>query len=152
MKKSNFTIYLSALALLLMIINTAPAQTVERNIDWALLSENLVNGIESGNPGVQQAAMRLIIQHADKLDMDDAEMDMMRIYRFSDDTKMRQLALVTLHKINSEYAMDFARRNLKFENDEKILRLSQAALCDCIRKNTFAVDKVINGEELVVAR
>jgi hypothetical protein len=65
---------------------------------------------------------------------------------------MRQLALVTLHKIGSEYAMDFAKRNLKFENDEKVLRLSQAALCDCIRKNTFASENVAEGEGLVVAR
>jgi hypothetical protein len=152
MKKSNFTIYLFALALLLLIINTASAQTVERNVDWTLISENLVNGIESGNPGVQQAAMRLVIQHADKLDMDDAVMEMMAIYRFSDDRKMRQLALVTLHKIGSEYAMDFVRRNLKFETDEKILKISQAAICDCIRKNTFAVDNVTKENELVVAR
>ena len=152
MKKYSFTIYLSALALLLMIINTAPAQTTERNIDWDLISENLVAGIQSDNPGVQKAAMRLVIHPADNLNMDDAVLDMMRIYRFNDDTKMRQLALVTLHKIGSEYAMDFAKRNLAFETDEKILKLSQAAICDCIRKNTFAVDNVTEDNELVAAR
>ena len=152
MKKYSFAIYLSALALLLMIINIAPAQTVERDVDWDLISENLVNGIESDNPGVQQASMRLVIQHADKLDMDNAIMEMMAIYRFSDDRKMRQLALVTLHKIGSEYAMDFAKRNMEFESDEKILKLSQAAICDCIRNNTFAVKNVTEDNKLVAAR
>ena len=152
MRKFNFTIYLVALTLLFMIINTAPAQTTERDVDWDLLSKNLVMGIQSGNPGVQQAAMRLVIQYSEKIDLDDAERDLMYIYRFDDDSKMRQMALVTLHKINSEYAMDFAKRNLEFETDEKVLRLSQAALCDCILKNTFAVDKVREGDELVAAR
>ena len=152
MKKYSFTIYLSALALMLMAITSAPAQTTEGNYDWELISENLVAGIHSENPGVQKAAMLLVIHHADNLDMDDAELDMMKIYRFSDDTKMRQLALVTLHKIESEYAMDFVKRNLEFETDEKILRISQAALCDCIRNNTFAVDKVGQEKELVAAR
>jgi len=152
MKKFNFTIYLVALALMLMIINTASAQATERDVDWELISENLVVGLQSNNPGVQQAAMRLVIQHAENLNIDEAVFDLMRIYRFNDDTKMRQLALVTLHKIGSEFAMDFAKRNLEFESDEKVLKLSQAALCDCIRKNTFAVDNVTEGDELVAAR
>lgn len=150
--KNNFTIYLFALTLMLMIINIAPAQTTERNVDWNLISENLVAGLKSNNPGVQKAAMRLVIQYAENLDMDDAVIDMMRIYRFSTDTKMRQLALVTLHKIGSEYAMDFAKRNLKFEDDEKVLKLSQAAICDCIRKNTFASKNVTEDEGLVASR
>jgi len=152
MRKWNVTIFFVALALMLMVINSVSAQTPERNVNWELIGENLVIGIQSGNPGVQQAAMRLVIQYPDKLDMDGAINDMMRIYRFSDDTKMRQLALVTLHKIGSEYAMDFAKRNLEFETDEKIINLSQAAICDCIRNNTFAVDKVDEGDELVATR
>ena len=149
MKKYNITIYFVALALMLMIINTATAQTTERKVDWELISENLVVAIQSDNPGLQQAAMRLVIQYADNLDMDDAVLDMMRIYRFNEDTKMRQLALVTLHKIGSEYAMDFAKRNLEFEADEKILKLSQACICDCVRKNLFAVRET---DTLVAAR
>jgi hypothetical protein len=152
MKKNYFTIYFSALALMLMIINIAPAQTSEHNVNWDLIGENLVVGIQSGNPGVQQAAMRLIIQYADKLNVNDAERELMRIYRFSDDTNMRRLALVTLHKIESEYAIDFAKRNLKFETNEKVLKLSEAAICDCIRKNTFASDNVAKSDELVAAR
>lgn len=152
MKNYRITIFLTTLALMLLIIDSAPAQTTERIINWDLVSENLVVGIYSGNPGVQQAAMRLIIQFADKLNVDDAEREMMRIYRFNDDSNMRQLALVTLHKIKSEYAMDFARRNLKFEDDEKVLKLSQAAVCDCIRKHMFATDNMSQGDELVAAK
>ena len=38
MKKYNITIYFVALALMLMIINTATAQTTERKVDWELVS------------------------------------------------------------------------------------------------------------------
>jgi hypothetical protein len=152
MRQYNFTIFLVTLALLLMIINSVSAQAPERNFDWELISENLVVGIQSDNPGVQQAAMRLVIQHPEKLDVDEALNDLMGIYRFSDNTKMRQLALVTLHKIGSEYAMDFAKRNLEFETDEKILKLSQAVLCDCARKNLFVTTDVKDGDGLVAAR
>ncbi len=130
MKKYKVTIYLVALAFMLMIINTATAQTTDRKVDWEIVSENLVNALQSDNPGLQQSAMRLVIQFTDYVDVDEALLDMMRLYRFSDDSKVRQLALVTLNKIGSEYAMDFARRNLEYETDEKIIKLSNACLND----------------------
>jgi hypothetical protein len=135
-----------------MIINSVSAQAPESAYDWELISENLVVGIQSGNPGVQQAAMRMVIQHPQNLDVDEAINDLMHIYRFNEDTKMRQLALVTLHKINSEYAMDYAKRNLEFENDEKVLKLSQAALCDCARKNLFVNRELAKSDSLVASR
>jgi len=143
MKKYKVTIYLVALAFMLMIINTATAQTTDRKVDWEIVSENLVNAIQSDNPGLQQSAMRVVIQFSDYVDVDEALLDMMRLYRFSDDSKVRQLALVTLNKIGSEYAMDFARRNLEYETDEKIIKLSNACLND---RNTLA--PVEGGKEL----
>ncbi len=143
MKNYKFTIYLVALAFMLMIINTATAQTTDRKVNWEIVSENIVNAIQSDNLGLQQSAMRLVIQFSDHVDVDEALLDMMRLYRFSDDSKMRQLALVTLNKIGNEYAMDFVRRNLKYETDEKIIKLSNACLDDY---NTLA--PVEAGEEL----
>jgi hypothetical protein len=128
MQNQRATIYFITFALIIMIINATSAFATERNVNWDTVSENLVSALQSDNPGLQQSAMRLIIQYADKLDMDDAVMEMMVIYRFSDDRKMRQLALVTLHKIGSEYAIDFIKRNLKYEADEKIIKLSNAIL------------------------
>jgi hypothetical protein len=148
----RFLVYLVSLTLMLLIINSVSAQTQEKDYDWERISENLIVGIQSGNPGVQQAAMRLVIQHPQKLNVDEALNDLMHIYRFNEDSKMRQLALVTLHKIGSEYAMDFAKRNLEFETDEKILKLSQAALCDCARKNLFVTRDVVQSDSLVASR
>ena len=151
MIRNRFLLYLVSLALMLLVINSVSAQT-QKEYDWERISENLVAGLQSGNPGVQQAAMRMVIQHPTKLNVDEAINDLMHIYRFDEDTKMRQLALVTLHKIGSEYAMDFAKRNLEFETDEKILKLSQAALCDCARKNLFVTRDVVQSDSLVASR
>jgi len=128
MKNRKGTIYFIAFALLLMIINTTSAFATERNVNWDVVSENLVNALQSDNPGLQQSAMRLVIQYANQVDVDEAVRNMMSLYRHSDDSKVRQLALVTLHKIGDDYAMDFVKRNLKYETDEKIIKLSNAML------------------------
>jgi len=109
MKNQRVTIYFIALAFLLIIINVASAQATERNVDWECVSENLVDALQSNNPGLQQSAMRLIIQYADQVDVDEAVFSLMRLYRHSDDSKVRQMALVTLHKIEDDYAMDFVQ-------------------------------------------
>ena len=80
MKKQSVTTYFLVVAFLMMFVNVVSAQTTERNIDWDRLSENLVYAIQSDNPGVQQAAMRLVIQYADKVDVTDAVNDLMYIY------------------------------------------------------------------------
>ena len=128
MKNHKVTIYFIAFAILLMIISTTSAFATERDVNWDLVSENLENALQSNNPGLQQSAMRLIIQYADHVDVDDAVFNMMCLYRHSDNSKVRQLALVTLHKIGDDYAMDFVKRNLKYETDEKIIKLSNAIL------------------------
>lgn len=128
MKNRKVTIYFITVALLLMIISTTSAFATERDVNWDVVSENLESALQSNNPGLQQSAMRLIIQYADYVDVDDAVFNMMRLYRHSDNSKVRQLALVTLHKIGDEYAMDFVKRNLKYETDEKIIKLSNAVL------------------------
>ena len=128
MKNQKLTIYFITFALLLMIINVTSALATERNVKWDVVSENLVNALQSDNPGLQQSAMRLIIQYANQVDVDEAVFDMMCLYRHSDDSKVRQLALVTLHKIGDDYAMGFVKRNLQFETDEKIIKLSNAIL------------------------
>ena len=128
MKNRKGTIYFIAFALLLMTITATSAFATERNVNWDLVSENLVNALQSDNPGLQQSAMRLVIQYANQVDVDEAVRNMMGLYRHSDDSKVRQLALVTLHKIGDDYAMDFVKRNLKYETDEKIIKLSNAML------------------------
>ena len=129
MKNQKFTVFF-ALAFLLMVINVTSALATDRPVNWDVLSENLVHALKSDNSGLQQSAMRLIIQYADHVHVDAAIFNLMRLYRQNDDSKVRQLALVTLYKIGNTYAMDFVKRNLKYETDQKVIKLSNAILND----------------------
>jgi hypothetical protein len=146
MKNQKVTIYFIAFAFLLMIINITSANATERKINWDILSENLVNALQSDNPGLQQSAMRLIIQYANHVHVDAAVFNLMRLYRQSEDCKVRQLALVTLHKIGNAYAMDFVKRNIKFETDVKMIKLSNAII------NSYNGLASVEGSVEIVAR
>jgi hypothetical protein len=127
MKNQKVTIFI-AFAFIIMIINVSSALAAERTVNWDALSENLVNALKSDNPGLQQSAMRLIIQYADYVHVDAAIFNLMRLYRQSNDSKVRQLALVTINKMRNTYAIDFIKRNLKYETDQKIIKLCTAII------------------------
>lgn len=117
MKYSKF---LLSLVLVVLFSGTGFSQTQPREINWKAFSVNLVKAIKSGHPGLQQSAMQRIIQYADKLDVDDAVWTISRIERFSDDCRVRRLAMVTLYKIHSAKAMSYIVQNLKYEEDSSI--------------------------------
>ena len=84
-------------------------------VNWEAFSANLVKG-------VKQAAMQHIITYGDRLDVNEAVFDIVRIYRFHKNERFRQMAVVALSKINSDYAAYFLKRSLKFEKNPTIYR------------------------------
>jgi hypothetical protein len=96
----------------------------EQATDWEQFSVNLVNAFKIPNEGLHKSAMCMIIRYADKLQVDDAVFDVVRIFRSNKDPKVRQLALVTLHKMQNAWAMDFLRRHYRFEQDETIRKMN----------------------------
>jgi len=104
---------------------------VEANqIDWNAFGKNLVKAIASGNEGLQRSAMRLIIHHADKVDVGQAVFDLVQIYRNNKDEKVRQLAIVTLYKIQNRWAMGFLKRDLKFQESPLLQKQILACVND----------------------
>ncbi len=99
-------------------------------VDWNAFSKNLVEAIASDNEGLQRSAMRLIIRHADKVDVDQAVFDLVRIYRAHKNERVQQLAVVTLHKIQNSWAMDFLKRDLKFQESPVLQRQIVACLSE----------------------
>ena len=83
--------------------------------DWNAFSKNLVKSLKSENEGIRLSAMQQVITYADKVNVDDAVFDIVKVYRSHEDVKVRQLALTALHKTNNAWAMDFLKRNLEFE-------------------------------------
>lgn len=102
-------------------------------VNWTAFSRNLVKAIATQNDGLRISALSMIVKYSENLDVDDAVFDIVWIFRNSNDTRVRQLALVTLHKMENSWAMDFLKRNLKFEENETIRNQSF-----CIVKDYYA--------------
>ena len=100
----------------------------DKETNWDAFSKNLVKGIESGNDGVQQAAMRHIILYNQlypgKLDVNDAVWEIMKIFRSHKNPQVRRLAMVALFSIGNEKAIFILKRNVKFEEDKEIKKQS----------------------------
>lgn len=96
------------------------------NVDWDQFSVNLVKALKSDNIGLRQSAMNLVIKYSDKLDVNDAVFDVTKVFRSSNNEKERQLALITLYKMQNNWSMDFLKRHMKYEKNETIKHQIQA--------------------------
>ena len=106
-------------ALVLVItfsFSVANAQT--QDVNWEAFSKNLVKALKSDNEGLQLSAMGMIVRYGDQLDVDEAVFDIVRVFRLHDNSRVRILAMVTLHKMQNEWAMYYLKRNMEFESDE----------------------------------
>jgi hypothetical protein len=120
MKTRKNLVTLVAVGLLVFAFTAVYANENLENVDWDAFSENLVVGLKSDNLGVRTSAMQQVIRYADNVNVDDAIFDIVEMYRSSNDEKVRQLALAAMHKTENAWAMDFLKRNLKFEKSEKL--------------------------------
>ncbi len=98
----------------------------EKEINWKLVSKNLVRSLASDNEGLRQSAMAFFVEHADKLDINDAVYDVMRVYRNHPDLRVRKLALVTLYKMQNKWAMEFLKVDLRFQEQEQLKQMVAA--------------------------
>lgn len=108
----------------------ASARSANSKVDWTQFSTNLVEALQSSHDGLQQAAMRLVIRHGDNLDVAAAVFDVMRIYRNGDKENLRRMAVVTLANMNSDWALEFLKRSVRFERSKNIRKTIQAVLAE----------------------
>ncbi len=96
--------------------------------DWAAFSQNLVVGLATDNDGLRASALQMIVRYGDKLDVQDATFDVVRIYRSHKDERMRRLAAVTCAHMKSKWAVSFLRMSEPFERSQKVKRTIRALL------------------------
>ena len=109
--------------IIILMFTLATSSIANDNEDkWEKFSQSLVEMFKSDNDGLKQSAMQRIIQYADKLDVKDAAFDIYNIYRWHKDTKMRQLALVTLNSIKYDWAMRQLHKDIKIEESPTLKR------------------------------
>ncbi len=126
MKSGMKLLACAALGIALLAWNNSSAQ--EREVNWKLVSKNLVRSLASENDGLRQSAMDFFIKHADKLDINDAVYNVMHVYRNHKDERVKKLALVTLYKIQNKWAMEFLKVDLRFQDSEELKRMVAAIL------------------------
>ncbi len=90
--------------------------TASETVDWNDYSKKLVTSLKSDNEGVKLSAMQQVITYSDKVNVDAAIHEIVKVYRTHEDVKVRQLALTTIHKTQNSWAMDFLKRNLAHES------------------------------------
>ncbi len=111
------------LALTLIVsVSVSKAAPDTKTANWNTFSKALVQAVQSDNAGVQSSALQHIARYGENLEVDAALFDIVRIYRNAEDENTRILALMALNKVGNEWTMDFLRRTVRFENNERILK------------------------------
>ncbi len=97
---------------------------------WQTFSENIVTALKSDNDGLKQSALQMIIRYPDKLWVHDATFDIYNIYRYHENEKMRQLALIALSKMNNQWFQQELRRELDQEKSPALRKQIRAILAE----------------------
>jgi hypothetical protein len=126
-------IFVGLFVALLVCAWTTQAISADKKDQWKLASKNMVEGLKTGNDGLKQSIMQNIIRYSDKVDVDEALFDILRIYRDHENEGMRQLALITLYKMENQWVLSFLERAIKFEKSDKIRKSICAILHECDR-------------------
>ena len=133
--------------IVLLFVQLSIADDIRKieDVNWDQFSENLVKAVKSNNEGVQAGALKNIIAYAGNLNVQDAQFDILRMYRDGNDQRLRQMAVVALHRMESKVGMYIMKRNLDLENNPVI----QRQIADCIYK---AQNESLADLEPVVAK
>jgi hypothetical protein len=103
-------------------------------------SKNLIKALKSGNPGLQQSAMQMVIRYGSLLDVKEAEFDVMRIFRSDKSQGTRLLALMALIDMDSKWAVGFLRTQVEFEKDPMIKKQLTLLTSDSYQKKAAEAD------------
>ncbi|QXD16634.1 hypothetical protein GQ464_006750 [Rhodocaloribacter litoris] len=95
---------------------------------WDVFSKRLVEALHTKHDGLREAAMRLIIQYGDRVDVKDAVFDVMRLYRDHDDENLRRMAIVTLGSMKSNWAISFLRLSEEYEKSPALKQTIRAVV------------------------
>lgn len=95
---------------------------------WDAFSRNLTTALQSEHEGVKLAALQQVIHYGDKVDVDQAAIDVMRLYRDHQDDDVRRLAVVALGKMQSRWAMGYLERSEDFEKSDDVRQTIRAVV------------------------
>ena len=115
------------------------------NVNWKKFSDNLTKSLKSENIGVRLSAMQLIIRYSDKIDVTDGVFDVMREFRNNDDQNIRKLALITLYKMNDNWAIEFLKMQHQYEENQDIKNKIEHIVYAYENNNQEQLAQVVNN-------
>jgi len=108
----------------------AEASSAVTQAEWSRFSANLVDALKTEEHALRNAAMRLVIEYGEKVDVGKATFDIVRIYRDGDDIQARRMAVVALASLNDNWSNDFLQRSERFEQSETLKKTIRAVLSE----------------------
>jgi hypothetical protein len=126
--KNNITLFVLLCGA--MLVSLATANTVTESANWDSFSKNLVKGLSSGNQGLRESAMCMVICYSDQLNVSSAVNDVVSVFRSTANPNVKKLALVTLTKMKSSKAIDFLKRHQYYEKDARVKKMIKSALAE----------------------
>lgn len=103
-------------------------ETLLEKTDWKSFSKNLVAALKTDNTGLQVSAMQLVIKWKDRINVNDAALDLVKLYRSHKNEYVRQMALVTINTMSNDWAAGIVVRDLNFEESERMKRMMVAII------------------------
>ena len=104
---------------------------------WSALGRQLTLLVDRPHDQIDEAALQNIIFFAthfgDKVMLNDAAPNLVSIYREHEDARFRIMALVALHAMGDADAMRVLYRHVREESDDRLRRMTVAALNDHYR-------------------
>lgn len=120
----HITTIVAVFVFVLTLFSVADTQAAD-NEDF---SKNLVRALKSDNQGLQVSALQLVIKYGKEVNVKDATLDIVRIYRRSNNEQFRKLALAAINASKNEWAIGVIARDYQFETNPKIKKMMAAVL------------------------
>jgi hypothetical protein len=92
-------------------------QPAHGSTNWEAFSINIEHSIKNGNLGVQQSALLHIVKYGEKLNVQGALDDVIKLYKNGQDEKTRELALLAIFRIDNKTALELLNERVQEEFD-----------------------------------
>jgi hypothetical protein len=108
---------MSLVLVLLLLLSTVTVFSAEsyNKTDWDTFGKNLTKALTSDNEGIKRSALQQMIRFHDQVDIKDATISILHIYRSHSDLQTRRLALTALSKLNSSLALGYLKLAVEYE-------------------------------------
>jgi hypothetical protein len=124
--------------LMVFIASSVPASAQKMEMDrdtmltgaqWQAFNQSLISAVVSDNSGVKEGALVQIAHYGDYMTFPELTVfEVMRMYRDSDDPKMKRLAVVALGNMGSRWAIEFLDMLSEYEPDDTIRRTMESVV------------------------